>query len=141
VTDFREKAHGYKFVFDLKWQLDCATGTGGCLGSITLHDPVKKLPHGLDLLYFRNGAPHHWGGGLTVQCPDNLNAGCLPKFTGEVKLELVGLSDVRADEKITIPAGLFCQNAQDETTRENFTLKFDRHGNLDRKESHLGRLG
>ena len=140
VTGFKKENHGEKLVLFLKWKVGCSVGSRDiCRGVINIDHPA--LPPGLQLRRADGKAWH--GGKVTILCNPKTGARCAPAITGERKLDLVGPAAARAREAVTFHVRLRCGGGGlgGTHTKEDLTLRFDRHGNLDRKKSHLGQLG
>jgi hypothetical protein len=110
-------------------------GEAGSRHAGTIDLPHPKLPLGLKVR--ENKEPWH-GGPIRITC--HARDGTCPRslvFTKE--FELLGLPEARGGETISFPTTLFCVPGGKET-HEDLELKFDRHGNLERRKSHLGKL-
>ena len=140
-TGFKKENHGDKLVFFLKWKLHCTGGprAGSCMGAVNLHRPA--LSHDLQL---RQADGKAWKGGmLHIVCnPKQVTAAGCQTTTGTKKFELVGPAAARANRRVSFPMILRCGGSGlgGTRTRENLTLTFDKHGNLDRNTSRLGGL-
>jgi len=141
LTGFKKRDHGDKLVFFLKWQLDCNVGSrdslARCSSAVVLHRP--RLPHDLQL---RQADGKAWNGStLHLKCSPKVGTTCKPANTGEKQLELIGPAAARAHATVSFHLGLHCGGFGPGTrTTEDLTLRFDKHGNLDRTRSHLGKL-
>ena len=152
LTGFKERDHSNKLVFFFKWQLDCNVGSrysearARCVGAIVLHRP--RPPHGFQLQQAEGKA---WKRGtlyFNLKCAPKVGTTCKPVLTREKELELIGPAAARAHETVNFRTLLHCGWSGPDTrttrpstgTREDLTLTFDKHGNLDRKNSHLGKL-
>jgi hypothetical protein len=135
---FKEEGGGKKLVFFLKWKLDCAVGAPDsiekCGGFIRLKRP--KLPPGLQLRQGPDATPWPRTARIEVQC----NGSCKPTAEGEYRLELVGPAAVRAQKSLSFIAGNYCQYVLKNRTTGVYTLAFDKHGDVDRRKSHLGKV-
>ena len=133
-TGFNKETHNTVLAFFLIWKIHCTTGSeGGCLGQIKF-EHAPKLPAGLELRVVKRPWKH---GGLTVACGPKPANSCPPTATGKLLFELIGLPKVRAHKQMTFHATLSCESKKSE---EAFTITFDKKGNINRKESHLGKL-
>lgn len=137
-TSFKKERHG-KLVFFLKWQLECGVGWwGACGGAVAIGHPA--LPPDLQLRQ-ANGKAWH-GGMLHILCNHKKGAGCPMILNGEKKLVLIGPAAARARETVSFQLTLRCgPSLSGSRHTEDLTLTFDKHGNLERNKSHLGKLG
>jgi hypothetical protein len=134
----KEEHHAGRFLFSLKWQLDCvpASGFPACNGEISV--PHPHLPAGLELTRF---AHKPWSGGTVYISCSFKGVTCQPRITGKEQFDLIGPAARRKGKTIRFLVHLGCgKSGSTKFTMERLTLKFDRHGNLDRHRSHFGRL-
>jgi len=137
--------HGTRFILALRWKLSCALGHAqSCTGRLQWQGEVKKklAARGLRLVYPRRsegfgrlrGSP-----GLGITCGATRKRGCSEYvLSGVARFKLLGPARLRRGLAIRWRFGVVCFSHPKRKRTRSLTIRFDRHGRLDRRASHLG---
>jgi hypothetical protein len=129
----------------IRWKLSCAIGQSqSCTGRLQWQGEVKKklAARGLRLVYPRRsegfgrlrGSP-----GLGITCGAARNRGCSDYvLSGVARFKLIGPARLRRGLTIRWRFGVVCFSNPKKQRTSSLTIKFDRHGRLDRRASRLG---
>jgi hypothetical protein len=148
LTHFKEEGT-HTLVFFLRWRLHCITGTTHyCAGTISSGLDLEKelADHRLRLRLPPNSKKFHKyaDGTFDVSCGQKVghDTGCTnSEVEGRAEFEVLGPSELRRHLTLKWHLRLICNDIPKGISRhETLTIKFDEHGNLDRKDSHLGNL-